>query len=244
MLPALRRATPLVDHGWEANEARSVPSIRSRSPCVHSPTMVDIDAEVAPLRAEVERLRRLVGPCEQSYDDLRSDVLAARDAAKSAEQAAGELRGELTEAYAALDRALVGAPAFAHLMRQVKNLLSGTFLGRAYRTAAPARAASRLARPASAEPHDDRSASSLLRPDARLRPRSRRTSRRAWSRCGRRRSSAGSTWSSTMARPRRGSPRCSPRRPPQTVVCEWSTAPAAVGQWPHVATPSPRRPVS
>lgn len=97
--------------------------------------MVDIDAEVAPLRAEVERLRRLVGPCEQSYDDLRSDVISARDAAKSAEQAAGELRGELAEAYAALDRALVGAPAFAHLIRQVKNLLSGTFLGRAFRTA-------------------------------------------------------------------------------------------------------------
>ena len=77
--------------------------------------MVDSAAEVASLRAEVERLRRLVGPCEQSYDDLRADLVATRDAAKSAEQAAGELRGELTEANAALDRALVGAPAFAYL---------------------------------------------------------------------------------------------------------------------------------
>ena len=138
--------------------------------------MVDIDAEVAPLRAEVERLRRLVGPCEQSYDDLRADLLAARDAAKSAEQAAGELRGELTEAYAALDRALVGAPAFAHLLRQVKNPLSGTFVGPRlpHRRRVRRRLATRLgAGPASAEPHGDRSASSLLRPDARLRPRAR-----------------------------------------------------------------------
>jgi hypothetical protein len=101
--------------------------------------MVDIDAEVAALRAEVERLRRLVGPCEQSYEDLRTDLLAARDAAKSAEQTAGELRGELTEAYAALDRALVGAPALAYWLRQVKNALSGTFLGRAYRAVGRAR---------------------------------------------------------------------------------------------------------
>jgi hypothetical protein len=93
--------------------------------------MVDVDAE-ARLRAEVERLRRLVGPCEQAYDDLRSDLLAARDAAKSAEQAAGELRGELTEAYAALDRALADAPALALLARQVKRALSGTFVGRTY----------------------------------------------------------------------------------------------------------------
>jgi hypothetical protein len=59
--------------------------------------MVDVAADVAPLRAEFERLRRLVGPCQQSFDDLRADLLAARDAANSAEQAAGELRGELTD---------------------------------------------------------------------------------------------------------------------------------------------------
>ena len=120
--------------------------------------MVDVDAEAA-LRAEVERLRRLVGPCEQSYDDLRADLLAARDAAKFAEQAAGELRGELTEAYAALDRALVGAPALALLARQVKNALSGTFVGRTYRARRTRRRAGRSAGrpgPASAEPHGDR----------------------------------------------------------------------------------------
>jgi hypothetical protein len=101
--------------------------------------MVDIDAAVAPLRAEVERLRRLVGPCEQSYNDLRADLLAARDAVKSAEQAAGELRGELTEAYAALDRAVLGGPALGYALRRVKNSLSGTFVGRTYRARRRAR---------------------------------------------------------------------------------------------------------
>jgi hypothetical protein len=93
--------------------------------------MVDGDAE-AGLRAEVERLRRLVGPCEQSYDDLRADLLAARDAAKSAEQAVGGLRGELTEAYAELDRALLDAPALALLARQVKRAFNRSFVGRTY----------------------------------------------------------------------------------------------------------------
>jgi hypothetical protein len=97
--------------------------------------MVDIDAEVAPLRAEVERLQRLVGPCEQSYSDLRADLIAARDAAKAAEQAAGELRGKLTESYAALDRALLGGPALGYVLRRVRTSLNGTFIGRAYRSA-------------------------------------------------------------------------------------------------------------
>jgi hypothetical protein len=97
--------------------------------------MVDIDAEVAPLRAEVERLRRLVGPCEQSYSDLRADVIAAGEAAKSAEQAAGDLRGELIESYAALDRALLGGPALGRVIRRIRNSVGGTFVGRAYRSA-------------------------------------------------------------------------------------------------------------
>lgn len=58
--------------------------------------MSDAD-ELAELRAEVERLRELVGPSEQSYVDLRQDLLAARDAAKGAEAAAGVLRGRLAE---------------------------------------------------------------------------------------------------------------------------------------------------
>jgi hypothetical protein len=112
--------------------------------------MVDIDADVGQLQAEVARLRHLVGPCEQSYDDLRADLLAARDAAKSAELAAGEVRGELAEAYAALDRALVGAPALAYVLRRVRNVLGDTSVGRAYRAAGRARRARYSARAAGA----------------------------------------------------------------------------------------------
>jgi hypothetical protein len=67
-----------------------------------------IDDETASrdeLLAEVTRLRRLVGPSEQSYDDLRLDLLAARDVAKGAEAAAGALRGQNAELHAALGRA-------------------------------------------------------------------------------------------------------------------------------------------
>jgi hypothetical protein len=59
----------------------------------------------AALQAEVDRLRSLVGPSEQSYDDLRQDVLAARDVAKGAEAEAGALRGQLAEIHVELARA-------------------------------------------------------------------------------------------------------------------------------------------
>jgi predicted nucleic acid-binding Zn-ribbon protein len=55
--------------------------------------------------AELERLRRLVGPSETSYAALRRDVDHARDAAREAELAAGSLRGELAEMRVALARA-------------------------------------------------------------------------------------------------------------------------------------------
>lgn len=57
------------------------------------------------LGAEVDRLRSLVGPSEQSYDDLRQDLLAARDVAKGAEAEAGVLRGRLAELNVELARA-------------------------------------------------------------------------------------------------------------------------------------------
>ncbi len=76
--------------------------------------MVDAEAEVAALRAEVERLHGLVGPSERSYEELRGDLLAARDAAKEAEAAAGEVRGELAEVYVALDRARQIEAALRH----------------------------------------------------------------------------------------------------------------------------------
>ena len=55
----------------------------------------EVLAERDDARAEVERLRALVGPDEASYQQLRVDLWAARDAAFGAEMAAGELRGQV-----------------------------------------------------------------------------------------------------------------------------------------------------
>lgn len=53
--------------------------------------------ELQELRAEVERLRELVGPSEDSYEKLRLDVLGARDAARAAEIQAGTLRARVMQ---------------------------------------------------------------------------------------------------------------------------------------------------
>lgn len=63
------------------------------------------DESIEELRAEVERLRALVGPSELSYLELQQDLLAARDAARGAEAAAGVLRGHIAELDVALARA-------------------------------------------------------------------------------------------------------------------------------------------
>lgn len=55
--------------------------------------------------AEVDRLRELVGPSEQSYVDLRHELLAARDAVRGAEAELGNLRGQIAELHVALVRA-------------------------------------------------------------------------------------------------------------------------------------------
>ena len=88
--------------------------------------------EIAELRAEVERLRVLVGPSEQSYDDLRRDVLAARDAARGAEAAAGVMRGQVAELHAELARARQDQD---HFQRLVTNRFRSTVgrVGRAVR---------------------------------------------------------------------------------------------------------------
>ena len=65
----------------------------------------DPDAELASLRAEVARLRSLVGPLERSHEDLRRDVADARAAVGGAEAEAERLRGQLAE----LDDDLAGA---------------------------------------------------------------------------------------------------------------------------------------
>jgi hypothetical protein len=55
------------------------------------------DDELTELRDEVERLRALVGPSEDSYEKLRLDVLGARDAARAAEIASGALRARVLQ---------------------------------------------------------------------------------------------------------------------------------------------------
>lgn len=55
------------------------------------------DDELLTLRAEVERLRALVGPSEKSYEDVVRDARGARDAAKKAEFEAGRSRARITE---------------------------------------------------------------------------------------------------------------------------------------------------
>ncbi len=91
------------------------------------------DDDVAALRAEVDRLRQLVGPSEQSYADLRLDLLAASDAAKGAEAAEGVYRGRVNELEAALARARQDQD---HFQRAVFNTLrnSRDRVGRAVRS--------------------------------------------------------------------------------------------------------------
>lgn len=75
------------------------------------------------LRAEVERLRALVGPSELSYTELQQDVLAARDVAKGAEAAAGVLRGQVAELHVALARARQDQE---HFQRMVSDRLQSS----------------------------------------------------------------------------------------------------------------------
>lgn len=63
------------------------------------------DPETAALRAEVARLRDLVGPDEVAYVKLKTELWAARDAAMGAELEAGTLRGRVQSLESALVRA-------------------------------------------------------------------------------------------------------------------------------------------
>ena len=64
------------------------------------------ETELAQLRAEVSRLRELIGPNEQSYVQLRIDVWSARDAVIGAEAEMGLLRGQVQSLHAEVDRAM------------------------------------------------------------------------------------------------------------------------------------------
>lgn len=91
------------------------------------------DESVDDVRAEVERLRELVGPSELSYDMLRQDLLAARDAARGAEARAGVLGGQVAELHVELARARQDQDQF---QRMVSDRLRSTVgrLGRSLRT--------------------------------------------------------------------------------------------------------------
>ena len=79
------------------------------------------------LRAEVDRLRALVGPSERSYTQMYEDLLAARDVAKGAEAAAGELRGAVAEMRAELDRARQDQDQFQRLVFDRGRSMAGRF---------------------------------------------------------------------------------------------------------------------
>ncbi|MCU1395080.1 MAG: hypothetical protein JWM34_3508 [Ilumatobacteraceae bacterium] len=64
------------------------------------------DLDVEELRAEVARLRDLIGPNEQSYIKLKTDMWTARDAVIGAEAEVGILRGRVRSLEAELTRAI------------------------------------------------------------------------------------------------------------------------------------------
>jgi hypothetical protein len=67
--------------------------------------------ELDALRAEVARLRGLLGPSEDAYVTLRLDVLAARDSAIGAEAALGEVRAQVTRLEAEVEELRAAAEA-------------------------------------------------------------------------------------------------------------------------------------
>ena len=64
------------------------------------------DKELQQLRAEVARLRELIGPDEKSYTQLRTDVWGARDAVIGAEAEMGLLKGQVRSLQAEVARAV------------------------------------------------------------------------------------------------------------------------------------------
>ena len=86
------------------------------------------DETIDDLRAEGERRRALVGPSESSSLDLQQDVLAARDATKGAEAAAGVLRGRVAELDVALARARQDQDHFQRIVLDHTRSLLARFL--------------------------------------------------------------------------------------------------------------------
>ena len=94
-----------------------------------------VDVEAAALSAEIDRLRDLIGPSQESYDQLKAALDTAERAARSAQQVAGDLRGELIEGQVALVRA-----------QQTQAALAPTSLGVTVRAARRARRSAARAR--------------------------------------------------------------------------------------------------
>jgi len=93
------------------------------------PNDTSLPTDVDALRAEVLRLREIIGPDEATYQHLRVELWAARDAAFGAEMAAGELRGQVKVLEGQLVRAhrnskwlkaRIKAP-----LRRIKGILRG-----------------------------------------------------------------------------------------------------------------------
>lgn len=93
--------------------------------------------ELAELRSEVARLRELVGPSEQSYVKLKTDVWGARDAVIGAEAECGILRGRVRSLEAELTRAIKEQQWFKQeVINRLKayRLIHRKVIGRARRT--------------------------------------------------------------------------------------------------------------
>ena len=95
--PGFGKDAPLVSRTMSAARAQESPtstSVTSASSASSAEAGADGDRlELQRLRAEVERLRALVGPSEESYVKLRTDLLGARDAAIGATAEVGALKG-------------------------------------------------------------------------------------------------------------------------------------------------------
>lgn len=95
------------------------------------------EVELETLRAEVERLRDLVGPSEASYIKLKTDVWGARDAVIGAEAEVGMLRGRVRSLEAELTRAIKEQQWFkAEVINRLKGyrVLHRKVIGRARRS--------------------------------------------------------------------------------------------------------------
>ena len=106
-------------------------------PTKPSGTPVSAEVEVEQLRAEVARLRDLIGPNEQSYIKLKTDVWSARDAVIGAEAEVGILRGRVRSLEAELTRALKEQQWFkSEVINRLKSyrIIHRKVIGRVRRT--------------------------------------------------------------------------------------------------------------